>query len=132
MTAADLQSWCGLPDHEKRKAAGPMLSGTGWFYYGHRVEHPGEAELLRWAGDSGASKASMPPAPETRAHGDSGAIGEAPRPRTIRAKRQAVTDALARHPELSAREIARLTGTSHRFVSLQRRKRCQPHEATPC
>jgi hypothetical protein len=132
MTAADLQSWCGLPDHFKRQAAPDMLAGKVWWHWGKKIEHPGEAELLRWAGDSAPSKASMPPAPETRAHGDSGAIGGAPRPRTIRAKRQAVTDALARHPELSAREIARLTDTSHRFVSLLRRKRCQPHEATPC
>jgi hypothetical protein len=124
MNDADLQSWCGLPDHFKRQAAPDMLAGKVWWHWGKKIEHPGEAELLRWAGDSAPSKASMPPAPETRTQGDSGAIGKAPRPRTIQEKRRIVRQALNAHPEKSNRAIARELGLSHTFVAIER-KRCQ-------
>jgi len=92
------QSWASLPDSVKRQAAPDMLDGGAWAFYGRQVQHPGIAELRRWL--------PLPEFPPARSNAD---------------KRRAVAEAVKIMPRASTREIARMTGTSHRFVALLRR-----------
>jgi len=100
-----------LPDSIKPAAAAAMLSGKAWFHWGEQVEHPGDDELNRWIPASAGNVAT----------GTGFIIVEKP-PQwlTREQKRSAVDAALKAHPLATNREIARLTSTSHTFVSIRR------------
>jgi hypothetical protein len=128
MTAISIHK---IPLPQRAECARDLLVGGQWYWATLPVEHPGD-EVLRQilashaprrpsSDVSAGPRVDVPPAPEKPAGGHP-APRAASTPRTIAQKRKAVADAFARHPALSAREIARKTGTSHRFVSLQRRK----------
>lgn len=112
------QSWAGVPDDIKRQAAPDMLAGKTWMHWGRRIEHPGADELRKWAGL----------APQSAQAGAevAGSIGTAEpnisERMTREGKRQAVDSALAAHPAMSNRELARKLGVSHAFIALRRRK----------
>ena len=100
-----------LPDSIKPEAAAAMLAGKIWFHWGKQAEHPGDDELKRWI-----------PAPAGNVATDAGLrIVDATSPRmTQKQKRSAVDTALKAHPQVTNREIARLTATSHTFVAIRR------------
>ena len=100
-----------LPATIKPEAAAAMLAGKAWFHWGNQTEHPGDDELNRWI-----------PAPAGNvATGTGFRIVEKTQQRlTQKQKRSAVDAALKAHPLATNREIARLTSTSHTFVSIRR------------
>lgn len=108
-----------LPDSQKPAAAKSMLAGArDWMFFGDFVEHPGADELRRWAGNE-------PQSPQAGAE-VAGSIrtaegGFRDASRTREGKRLVVDSALAEHPAMSNREIARITGTTHPFIAMRRR-----------
>jgi hypothetical protein len=100
-----------LPDTIKPEAAAAMLAGKAWFHWGNQTEHPGDEELNRWITAPAGNVAT----------GTGFRIVEKPPQRMTREqKRSAVDAALKAHPQATNREIARLTSTSHTFVSIRR------------
>ncbi|MDX2080249.1 MAG: hypothetical protein SFU53_05640 [Terrimicrobiaceae bacterium] len=121
----DSQSWASLPESIKRQAAPDMLRGERWFHFGRPVQHPGTAELAKWAGTAPASV--TPPAPQKPA--GEAASARTPRVRrqsqparmTCREKREAADNAIRSHPDKGNRELARLAGVTHPFIAKRRR-----------
>lgn len=108
MTTPASQPWATLPETIKREAAPAMLAGKAWFHYGRQVENPGGAELRRWL--------PLPAFPPHRTNAD---------------KRAAVLDLLRHDRRMSNREVARLAGVSHTFVSHLRDEVARKRERQP-
>ena len=100
-----------LPATIKPEAAAAMLAGKAWFHWGNQTEHPGDDELNRWIPSHAGNVAT-----------DTGfrIVEKTPQRMTREQKRSAVDAALKAHPQATNREIARLTATSHTFVSMRR------------
>ena len=100
-----------LPDSIKPEAAAALLAGKTWFHWGNQAEHPGDDDIKRW----------IPASVGNVATGEGLRIVDATSPRmTQKQKRSAVDTALKAHPQVTNREIARLTATSHTFVAIRR------------
>jgi hypothetical protein len=140
-----------LPDHLKPKAAPENHAGRDWYYYGSRVETLGEEELKRWipssdfvaicGEDSGPNPkefggicetdSATSRAPASGNDSTSGMMKIAdvckyPEGGIQRLKRKRADILLAARPDLSDRELARLAGTSHTFISKRRRVATNP------
>ena len=100
-----------LPATIKPEAAAAMLAGKTWFHWGEQVEHPGDDELNRWIT---AHNGNVATGTEFRI------VEKTTQRMTREQKRSAVDAALKAHPQATNREIARLTATSHTFVSIRR------------
>jgi hypothetical protein len=122
-----------LPDSIKPEAAVALLEGRAWFDWGRETEHPGDDELKRWipasagngfAGICGTDSATSR-APASGNDSTSGMMKNAdvckyPEGGIQRLKRKRADILLAARPELSDRELARLAGVSHTFISRRR------------
>ena len=119
-----------LPDSIKPEAAAAMLTGKTWFHWGNQAEHPSDDELQRWipspadnrfVGISGKNSASL------AGNKSSGAMFRnddvsLKRASVSHAKKRFLADRLiASKPRLSNRELARVGGVSHTFISRRRK-----------
>lgn len=120
-----------LPDHLKPKAAPEILAGRDWYYYGSRVEALGEEELKRWipASDFATSRAPASGNDSTSGMMKNADVCKYPEGGIQRLKRKRADILLAARPELSDRELARLAGVSHTYISRRRRLATNPPPA---
>ena len=144
-----------LPDHLKPKAAPEILGGRDWYYYGSRVETLGEEELKRWipasdfvaicgedsdpnpkgfvgicGTDSATSRAPASGNDSTSEMLKNVKVCKYPEGGIQRLKRKRADILLAARPDLSDRELARLAGVSHTYIS--KRRRLATNAPTPC
>ena len=119
-----------LPDSIKPEAAAALLAGKTWFHWGNQSEHPGDDELNRWipapsgngfAGICGTDSASPAGNKSSGAMMKNADISRN-RQSVPHAKKRFLADCLiASKPKLSNRELARVAGVSHTFISIRRR-----------
>ena len=119
-----------LPDSINPEAAAAMLAGKTWFHWGEPVERPGDDELKLWipspAGNGFAAICDTDSA-SLAGNKSSGAMlrnDDISRNRESvpHTKKRILADALiAAKPKLSNRELARVAGVSHTFISSRRR-----------
>ena len=119
-----------LPDSIKPEAAAALLAGKTWFHWGRETEHPGDEELCRWIlpgefvgiceTDSATSRALASGNDSTSGMMKNVEVCKYPEGGIQRLKRKRADILLAARPELSDRELARLAGVSHTFISRRR------------
>lgn len=132
-----------LPDHIKQQAAPEILAGKTWFHWGDQVENPGLDELRRWIPEAkrfaaicGSESATSGNEFVRCCKGDSAAPSgnkssgammknadvSRNRQSVPHAKKRILADALiAMKPKLSNRELARVAGVSHTYISNRRK-----------
>ncbi|MFM8831945.1 MAG: hypothetical protein ACKOHM_13190 [Spartobacteria bacterium] len=119
-----------LPDSTKPEAAAAMLAGKTWFHWGEQVEHPGDDELKRWipspagngfVGICGRDSA-VPAGNKSSGAMFKNADVSRNREPVPHAKKRILADALiAMKPNLSNRQLARVAGVSHTYISNRRK-----------
>ena len=119
-----------LPDSINPEAAAAMLAGKTWFHWGEPVERPGDDELKRsipWPAGNGFVATCDTDSASLVGNKSSGAMlrnDDISRKRESvpHAKKRFLADCLiAAKPKFSNRELARVAGVSHTFVSARRR-----------